>query len=68
MPIECGGVHVEQGDLVLADFDGVVVVPAGVADEVITLAEEKMSGENLVRTKLAEGMPVWDAFRTYGVI
>jgi 4-hydroxy-4-methyl-2-oxoglutarate aldolase len=68
VPIECGGVHVEQGDLVLADFDGVVVVPAGVADEVITLAEEKMSGENLVRTKLAEGMPVWDAFRTYGVI
>jgi hypothetical protein len=23
---------------------------------------------NLVRSKLAEGMPVWDAFRTYGVI
>jgi regulator of RNase E activity RraA len=67
-PIECGGVHVEQGDLVLADFDGVVVVPSAVADEVITLSEEKVSGENLVRSKLAEGMPVWDAFRTYGVI
>ena len=68
VPIDCGGVRVEQGDLVLADFDGVVVVPAAVAEEVIALAEEKMSGENLVRTKLAEGMPVWDAFRTYGVI
>ena len=68
LPIECGGVHVEQGDLVLADFDGVVVVPSAVAEEVITLAEEKVSGENLVRSKLAEGMPVWDAFRTYGVI
>jgi 4-hydroxy-4-methyl-2-oxoglutarate aldolase len=68
VPIECGGVHVEQGDLVLADFDGVVVVPSAVAEEVITLAEEKVSGENLVRSKLAEGMPVWDAFRTYGVI
>jgi 4-hydroxy-4-methyl-2-oxoglutarate aldolase len=68
VPIECGGVHVEQGDLVLADFDGVVVVPAAVAEDVIALAEEKMSGENLVREKLAEGMPVWDAFRTYGVI
>jgi regulator of RNase E activity RraA len=68
VPIECGGVRVEQGDLVLADFDGVVVVPAAVADEVISLAEEKVSGENLVRSKLAEGMPVWDAFRTYGVI
>jgi hypothetical protein len=27
-----------------------------------------VSGENLVREKLAEGMPVWEAFRTYGVI
>ncbi len=66
--VDCGGVRVEQGDLVLADFDGVVVVPAAVADEVIALAEEKVSGENLVRSKLAEGMPVWEAFRTYGVI
>jgi 4-hydroxy-4-methyl-2-oxoglutarate aldolase len=68
VPIECGGVRVEQGDLVLADFDGVVVVPFAAADEVISLAEEKVSGENLVRSKLAEGMPVWEAFRTYGVI
>jgi 4-hydroxy-4-methyl-2-oxoglutarate aldolase len=68
VPVECGGVRVEQGDLVLADFDGVVVVPAAVAEQVILLAEEKVSGENLVRSKLAEGMPVWDAFRTYGVI
>lgn len=66
--IECGGVQVEQGDLLLADYDGVVVIPAAVADEVITRAEEKVAGENLVRSKLAEGMPVWEAFRTYGVI
>jgi regulator of RNase E activity RraA len=67
-PIECGDVKVEQGDLLLADYDGVVVIPAAVADEVITRAEEKVAGENLVRSKLAEGMPVWEAFRTYGVI
>jgi 4-hydroxy-4-methyl-2-oxoglutarate aldolase len=68
VPIDCGGVRVNQGDLLLADFDGVVVVPIEVADEVLTLAEEKVSGEDLVRSKLAEGMPVWEAFRTYGVI
>ena len=68
VPVECGGVRVEPGDLILADFDGVVVVPSATADEVVTLAEGKVSGENLVRSKLAEGMPVWDAFRTYGVI
>jgi 4-hydroxy-4-methyl-2-oxoglutarate aldolase len=68
VPIECGGVTVKPDDLVLADFDGVVVVPSEAAEEAITRAEEKVSGENLVRDKLAEGMPVWDAFRTYGVI
>jgi 4-hydroxy-4-methyl-2-oxoglutarate aldolase len=68
VPIECGGVSVKPDDLVLADYDGVVVVPSEVAEEAITGAEEKVSGENLVREKLAEGMPVWEAFRTYGVI
>ncbi len=68
VPVECGGVLVNPGDLVLADYDGVAVVPAEIADEILTLAEEKVSGEDLVRSKLAEGMPVWDAFRTYGVI
>ncbi len=66
--IECGGVLVNPDDLVLADYDGVVVVPSEVAEEAISRAEEKVSGENLVREKLAEGMPVWEAFRTYGVI
>src|SRR5579885_3597152 len=58
VPITCGGVRVEPGDLVLADHDGVVVVPAAHAEETVALAEEKVSGENLVREKLAEGMPV----------
>jgi len=66
--IECGDVTVKPDDLLLGDYDGIVVVPAEVAEEAITRAEEKVSGENLVREKLAEGMPVWDAFRTYGVI
>jgi regulator of RNase E activity RraA len=68
VPIECGGVRVEPGDLVLADHDGVVVVPAALGEEVVRLAEEKVAGENLVRERLAEGMPVAEAFRTYGVI
>lgn len=67
-PIECGGVAVNPGDLVLGDNDGVVVIPAPLAAEVIQLAEEKSSGEDLVRAKLAEGMGAWEAFRTYGVI
>jgi 4-hydroxy-4-methyl-2-oxoglutarate aldolase len=68
VPIDCGGVRIEPGDLVLGDYDGVVVVPAELADEAIGAAEEKVAGENLVRAKLAEGMPVAEAFRVYGVI
>jgi 4-hydroxy-4-methyl-2-oxoglutarate aldolase len=68
VPISCGGVEVAPGDLVLGDHDGVVVIPAALGEEAIGLAEEKVAGENLVREKLAEGMPVSEAFRTYGVI
>ena len=68
VPISCGGVTVEPGDLILGDHDGVVVVPSALGGEVVTLAEEKLGGESLVRAKLAEGMPVSEAFRTYGVI
>jgi len=68
VPITCGGVRVEPGDLVLGDHDGVVVVPATLGEEIVGLAEEKVRGENLVREHLAAGMPVSEAFRTYGVI
>ena len=52
----------------LGDYDGVVVIPAELGEQVVELAEEKLAGEDLVREKLAEGMPVSEAFRTYGVI
>jgi 4-hydroxy-4-methyl-2-oxoglutarate aldolase len=68
VPIRCGGVEIRPGDLVLGDNDGVVAIPASLGAEVIGLAEAKVSGEDLVRAKLAEGMPVSEAFRTYGVI
>ena len=68
VPILCGGVEVAPGDLVLGDYDGVVVIPGALAEEAVGLAEEKIRGENLVREKLAEGMPVAEAFRAYGVI
>ena len=68
VPITCGGVAVEPGDLVLADHDGVVIVPQVVAEKTLQLAEEKVSGENLVRQALAEGMSATEAFRRYGVL
>jgi 4-hydroxy-4-methyl-2-oxoglutarate aldolase len=68
IPIECGGVLLYPGDLVLADHDGVVVVPNAAAEETLKLAEEKVSGENLVRKALAGGMKTADAFKKYGIL
>jgi regulator of RNase E activity RraA len=68
IPIECGGVLVYPGDLVLADHDGVAVVPNAAAEETLRLAEEKVSGENLVRKALAEGMTTTEAFKKFGIL
>ncbi|HEY8503254.1 MAG TPA: RraA family protein [Gemmataceae bacterium] len=66
--VNCGGVVVDPGDLVLADSDGVVVVPHAVAERVLAAAEEKVRGEDMVRQKLAEGMSAGEAFRRYGIL
>lgn len=67
-PVVCGGVRVAPGDLVLADFDGVVVVPAALADEAIAAAEAKVRAEDAVREALRGGASVADTFRRYGVM
>jgi regulator of RNase E activity RraA len=67
-PVACGGVVVHAGDLILADHDGVVVLPAAVAGAAIARAEEKMAGESTMRDALAQGMRVAEAFRTHGLL
>lgn len=68
IPIVCGGVKVAPGDLVFADVVGVVVVPQGIADEVIAKAWEKVQGESTVRKELRNGAGVEETFRKYGVL
>lgn len=45
VPIVCAGVLVRPGDLVLADDDGVVVVPLEEAEDVVARSEERRSRE-----------------------
>lgn len=40
VPVTCGGITVRPGDLVVADRDGVVIVPAERVDEVLAMAED----------------------------
>lgn len=68
VPIECGDVRMKPGDMLLGDYDGIIVIPQEVTEEAITRAEEKVRGENTVRDHLAQGMPVTEAFRRFGIM
>ena len=54
VPIGCGGVLVMPGDIIVADDDGVVVVPPKVAPEVIEYCQEREAAEVFERIKLRE--------------
>lgn len=68
VPVECGEVIVHPGDFVFADFDGVVVIPEVLLDEVLAIAKEKVSKENTTRAELAAGAYLRDVFQKYGVL
>ncbi len=67
-PAVVGGLPVEPGDLVVADADGVVVVPAGLASETVDRALEKVAKENGVRDALAAGSTLRSAYDRFGVL
>lgn len=67
-PIQCGGVAVNPGDVVMADYDGVVVIPKDVVAEVIKVALEKVEKEGKTRDELAQGAYLRDVFEKYGVL
>ncbi len=68
VPVECGEVLVHAGDFVFADFDGVVVVPKAMVNEVIELAAEKVRREDSSRAELMKGAYLRDVFQKYGVL
>lgn len=55
VPIGCGGVAVFPGDIVIADPDGVVVLPADIAEEVARDAVEQDRLEAYVRQRIESG-------------
>ncbi len=68
VPVEIDGVRFCPGDLVIADVDGVVVVPAEIQNEAIRAAWDKVHAENITRDAIREGMKATDAYKKFGVL
>src|SRR5690606_6289688 len=55
VPVVCAGTLVQPGDVVIADDDGVVCVPAGRVQEIADKAEARLANEEDKRQRLAAG-------------
>lgn len=55
VPVVCGGAAIAPGDVIVADVDGVVVVPREAAAEVARLGNERVAKEEKSRERLRKG-------------
>jgi regulator of RNase E activity RraA len=66
--VVCGDVRVRPGDIVFGDFDGVVVIPKEVAEEVVKEAEDKVRRESEFRAAIRRGEDFRKTVERYKVI
>ena len=66
--VEIGGVAVEPGDIVVADQDGIAVIPSVVQEKVIETALHKATRENAFRDAVRGGMPLVAAYARFNVL
>ncbi|HIF34446.1 MAG TPA: RraA family protein [Planctomycetes bacterium] len=66
--VEIAGTTFRPGELVVADSDGIVVIPRDVEEQALANAWQKVHAENEVRDAIRGGMLAQDAFEKYGVL
>ena len=66
VPVKIGPVTINPGDYILADHDGVIVLPKARAEEIVTAAETASKTENKIRTAILAGMDPQAAYLKYG--
>jgi 4-hydroxy-4-methyl-2-oxoglutarate aldolase len=68
VPVQCGDVLVQPGQIIFADYDGIVVIPREVESNVIQRALEKVDGENRTRRELQAGRTLREVYDKYGIL
>jgi 4-hydroxy-4-methyl-2-oxoglutarate aldolase len=68
IPIECGGVQVVPGDIVVADQDGVVIVPRANAAEVLKRAKQLDDAEQRTQQLIPQLRSIMEAVKKIGRI
>ena len=68
VPVEIGDVTISPGDLIFAEFEGVLVVPERHIIEVLKKAEEVIAVETLVREEVQSGSTPLESFNRHGHI
>jgi regulator of RNase E activity RraA len=58
LPIGCGGVLVEPGDVLVGDAEGVVVIPVHVAEDVATRTWDRDQLESWLQHRVADGASI----------